>query len=214
MVTQECIDLIKRFEGYRPTVYLDPVGIPTSGFGHTAGLTKSMVGMPITMAQAEAWLKDDLVKFEKKVDKYDPIYHWTSNERSAMISFCYNVGNIDGLTAKGTRSKEQIAQVMLGYNKAKGKVLNGLTRRRQAERELFIKGGISCTPVKIDHPTLRRGAQGNAVGELQGLLGLKQDCIFGCLTETAVRLFQKEHGLDPDGVVGQKTWKELLKIGK
>ena len=170
-----------------------------------------MVGMPITMAQAEAWLKDDLAKFEKKVDKYDPIYHWTSNERSAMISFCYNVGNIDGLTAKGTRNKEQIAQAMLGYNKAKGKVLNGLTRRRQAERELFLSGGISCTPTKIYHPTLRRGAQGNAVGELQRLLGIKEDKIFGIATETAVKIFQTDRGLIPDGCVGQKTWAELLK---
>lgn len=212
--SQEGIDLIKKFEGCKLYIYLDPVGIATAGYGHTAGLTVGMVGNPISQAQADQWLREDLEKFEKKVGKYDDIYHWKINEFSAMVSFCYNIGNIDGLTAKGTRSKEQIAQAMLGYNKAKGKVLNGLTKRRQAERELFIKGGISCTPVKIDHPTLRRGAQGNAVGELQRLLGLKQDKIYGYATETGVKIFQKEHGLDPDGVVGQKTWKELLKIGK
>lgn len=211
MVTQECVDIIKKFEGYRPVVYLDPVRVPTSGFGHTAGLTMNMVGMPITMAQAEAWLKEDLAKFEKRVDKYDPIYHWTSNERSALISFAYNVGSIDKLTAKGTRSKKEIAQAMLSFNKAKGKVLNGLTKRRQAERELFLSGGIQTTPTKIYRPTLRRGAQGEAVGELQGLLGLKQDKIFGIVTETAVKIFQQEHGLEVDGVVGQNTWAELLK---
>ena len=211
MVTQECVDIIKKFEGYRPVVYLDPVGVPTSGFGHTAGLTMNMVGMPITMAQAEAWLKEDLAKFEKRVDKYDPIYHWTSNERSALISFAYNVGSIDKLTAKGTRSKKEIAQAMLSFNKAKGKVLNGLTKRRQAERELFLSGGIQTTPTKIYHPILRRGAQGEAVGELQRLLGIKEDKIFGIVTETAVKIFQQEHGLEMDGVVGQNTWAELLK---
>lgn len=212
--SQEGIDLIKKFEGCKLYIYLDPVGIATAGYGHTAGLTIGMVGNPISQAQADQWLREDLGKFEKKVSKYDDIYHWTSNEFSAMVSFCYNIGNIDGLTAKGTRSKEQIAQAMLGYNKAKGKVLNGLTKRRQAERELFLKETNHVTAIPIVHPTLRRGASGNAVKELQGLLGLKQDGIFGCLTETAVRLFQKEHGLEPDGVVGQKTWKELLKIGK
>lgn len=214
MVTQECINMIKQFEGYRPVVYLDPVGVPTGGYGHVAGLTSSMIGMPITMAQAEQWLKEDLVKFEKRVDKYNPIYHWTSNERSAMISFAYNIGSIDGLTAKGTRSKKEIADAMLNYNKAGGRVLNGLTRRREAERELFLGKAYKSTPATSIRPVLKRGAQGKAVGELQSLLGLKQDCIFGCLTETAVRLFQKEHGLVEDGIVGAVTWRELLKNGK
>jgi len=212
--SEEGIRLIKNFEGCRLCVYLDPVGIPTAAYGHTAGLTIGMVGMPITQAQADQWLKEDLAKFEKKVEKYDPIYHWTIQEFSSLVSFAYNIGSIDGLTAKGTRSKEQIAQAMLGYNKAKGKVLNGLIRRRQAERELFLGESNHVTAIPIVHPTLRRGASGNAVKELQGLLGLKQDGIFGCLTETAVRLFQKEHGLVEDGVVGKNTWKELLKIGK
>lgn len=214
MVTQECIEIIKKFEGCRLKAYK---AVPTEkywtiAYGHYGADVSP--NMTITQEQAETLLRKDLVKFEKKVDKYDPIYHWTERERASLISFCYNIGNIDGLTAKGTRTRQQIADAMLGYTKSGGKVLNGLVRRRSAERELFLKGGMSCTPIKIDHPTLRRGAQGNAVGELQGLLGLKQDCIFGCLTETAVRLFQKEHGLVEDGVVGKNTWKELLKIGK
>lgn len=209
--SQEGIDLIKKFEGCKLYIYLDPVGIATAGYGHTAGLTVGMVGNPISQAQADQWLREDLEKFEKKVSKYDAIYHWKINEFSSMVSFCYNVGNIDGLTAKGTRSKEQIAQAMLGYNKAKGKELKGLTRRRQAERELFLKGGIHVSATPLKHPTLKRGASGNAVGELQRLLGLKQDKIFGYATETGVKIFQKEHGLEIDGIVGQKTWGELLK---
>lgn len=213
-ISQEGIELIKKFEGFKPVVYLDSVGIPTAAYGHTAGLTIGMVGKPVSKAQAEQWLKEDLVKFEKKVNKYDSIYHWSQDEVNSLVSFAYNIGSIDGLTAKGTRSKKEIADAMLNYNKAGGRVLNGLTRRREAERELFLGKTHKSTPATSIRPVLKRGAQGKVVGELQSLLGLKQDCIFGCLTETAVRLFQKEHGLVEDGCVGSQTWAELLKNGK
>lgn len=202
-ISQEGISLIKRFEGCVLKIYLDAVGVPTAGYGHTAGLTKAMVGMPITQLQADTWLSQDLEKFEKKVSKYDSKYHWNINEFSSLVSFCYNIGNIDGLTAKGTRTKAQIADAMLNYNKAGGKVLSGLTKRRKAERELFLSGN--------EYPTLKRGMSGKAVKELQMLLGINADGIFGCLTETAVRLFQKQHGLTEDGIVGKNTWSELLK---
>ena len=202
-ISQEGISLIKRFEGCVLKIYLDAVGVPTAGYGHTAGLTKTMVGMPITQLQADTWLSQDLEKFEKKVSKYDSKYHWNINEFSSLVSFCYNIGNIDGLTAKGTRTKAQIADAMLNYNKAGGKVLSGLTKRRKAERELFLSGN--------EYPTLKRGMSGKAVKELQMLLGINADGIFGCLTETAVRLFQKQHGLTEDGIVGKNTWSELLK---
>lgn len=201
--SQDGVNTIKKFEGCVLKVYLDAVGIPTAGYGHTAGLTKAMVGMPITQLQADTWLVEDLAKFEKKVSKYDSKYHWNVNEFSALVSFCYNIGNIDGLTAKGTRSKAEIADAMLNYNKAGGKVLTGLTKRRKAERELFLIGN--------EYPTLKRGMSGKAVKDLQMILGINADGIFGCLTETAVRLFQKQHGLIEDGIVGKNTWSELLK---
>ena len=77
-VTKETVDFVKQFEGYKPYVYLDPVGVPTAGYGTTKGLTASMVGTPITQAQAEQWLREDLEKFEKKVMKYDSIYQKNS----------------------------------------------------------------------------------------------------------------------------------------
>ena len=201
--SKDGIAIIRKFEGCVLKVYLDPIGIPTAGYGHTAGLTKAMVGMPITQLQADTWLAEDLAKFEKKVSKYDSKYHWNINEFSAMVSFCYNIGNIDGLTAKGTRSKAEIANAMLNYNKAGGKVLNGLTKRRKAERELFLSGN--------EHPTLKRGMSGKAVKELQMLLGINANGLYEISTETAVMIFQKQHGLTEDGIVGKNTWSELLK---
>lgn len=207
MISQQCIDIIKRFEGCRLTAYK---AVPTEkyytiAYGHYGA--DVYPNMTITQAQAEEILRKDLVKYEQKVNKYDPVYHWNDGERSGLISFCYNVGNINGLTKNGTRTRQQIADAMLTYNKSGGKVLNGLTKRRQAERELFL-GNSNKT---VNKPTLRRGASGKAVGELQRLLGIKDDKIFGYATETAVKVFQKQRGLVVDGCVGQKTWTELLK---
>ena len=55
-----------------------------------------------------------------------------------MVSFAYNIGAIDQLKANGTRTRTEIADKILAYNKAGGKVLAGLTKRRQEERTLFL----------------------------------------------------------------------------
>lgn len=132
--SQTGINLIKEFEGCRLEAYKCPAGVWTIGYGHTYGVKS---GQKITQAQAEQFLKDDLVVYEKRVDKYSQ-YNWNQNEFDAMVSFAYNLGSIDQLTAKGTRSKSVIAEKMLLYRKAGGKVLNGLVRRRNRERELFL----------------------------------------------------------------------------
>ena len=135
--SQTGIDLIKEFEGCRLDSYKCPAGVWTIGYGHTAGVT---AGQKISPAQAEAYLRADLERYEKNVEKYNGRYSWAQNEFDAMVSFAYNLGSIDKLTANGTRTKAVIAEKILLYNKAGGKVLAGLTKRRQAERELFLAG--------------------------------------------------------------------------
>lgn len=130
------LNLIKSFEGCRLTAYKCPAGVWTIGYGHT-GNVKS--GQKITQAKADAYLKSDLAKFEKHVASYDKKYKWTQNEFDALVSFAYNVGSITQLTANGTRTKKQISEKILAYDKAAGKTLAGLTRRRQAEKALFDK---------------------------------------------------------------------------
>ena len=71
------------------------------------------------------------------MDKYSK-YKWNQNEFDALVSFAYNIGSIDGLTSSGSRSKDEIVDKFLAYNRAGGKILSGLTRRRQEERALFI----------------------------------------------------------------------------
>ena len=152
--SQTGINMIKKFEGCRLTAYKDSVGVWTIGYGHTAGVK---VGQRITQVQAESFLKDDLVKFEQKVEKYDSKYHWNQNQFDALVSFAFNIGNIDQLTANGTRSTKTISEKMLQYNKAGGKVLSGLTERRKAEQTLFLKAveqNVQAASVSSSHVQL------------------------------------------------------------
>ena len=82
-------------------------------------------------------MKKDLARFERHVQSYNYIYEWTDNEFSALVSFAFNIGNIDQLTAYGKRTRSQIRSAMLKYVKANGKTLPGLVKRRKAELKLF-----------------------------------------------------------------------------
>ena len=85
---QAGIDLIKKYEGCRLDAYKCPAGVWTIGYGHTGDVQP---GQKITQAQAEAILRVDLEKFEKKVEKYYSRYRWRQNEFDAMVSFAFNL---------------------------------------------------------------------------------------------------------------------------
>ena len=133
----KAVTLIKKYEGFSAKAYRCPAGVLTIAYGHTSGVKE---GDTVTQAQAESLLYDDIASVYIKVASYDNKYHWNENEFCALISFGYNLGvnSIDQLTFQGTRSKAEIADAILKYNKANGKVLAGLVTRRQEERKLFI----------------------------------------------------------------------------
>ena len=135
-INDKGIGLIKSFEGLRLKAYkaLPTEKYFTIGYGHYGADVKE--GQTITEAEAETLLRADLKKYEAKVNKYSA-YNWNANEFSALVSFAYNIGNIDGLTKKGERSREEIKKVWTSYSKAGGKELPGLLRRREAELKLF-----------------------------------------------------------------------------
>lgn len=132
-ISKTGIDLIKKYEGCRLTAYKCPAGVWTIGYGHTAGVKQ---GMTISQAQADAFLVEDLVKYERKVNKYSK-YNFNQAQFNSLVSFAYNVGSIDGLTKNGTRSIAQISEAITLYNKGGGKVLPGLVKRRAEEKALF-----------------------------------------------------------------------------
>lgn len=145
-INDDGLNLIKEFEGCQLNAYKDPVGVWTIGYGHTKGV---YAGQIITKAQAESYLRQDLAESEKAVEKWEPIYHWNENEFSALVSFTFNcgAGSLNNLLKNGSRTKVEIAKAILLYNKGvNGKTLPGLTRRRRAERELFLKTAPNSQP--------------------------------------------------------------------
>ena len=151
-ISEKGLALIKEFEGCQLTAYQDEVGVWTIGYGITnadKSITGTTIkkGLKITKEKAEEWLEECLNRiYAYKIMKYDVRYNWNQNEFDALVSFAFNIGSIDQLTANGSRSKSVISNKLLEYNKAGGKVYAGLTRRRKAERELFL------TPVPKPEP--------------------------------------------------------------
>ncbi len=137
------IELIKKFEGCRLTSYQCPSGVWTIGYGHTAGVCK---GMTITQQKAEEYLKTDLTKYENYVTATRLTLN--QNQFDALVSFTYNCGNGNLKKLIRNRTLAQIAEAILLYNKSNGKVLEGLKRRREAERELFLKADGKETSIR------------------------------------------------------------------
>ena len=139
VVDEKGYDLIKQFEGLRLNAYRCPAGKWTIGYGHTKGVKK---GMYISEEVATHFLIEDVQRVEPVINSYNDIYHWTQNEFDALASFAFNcgTGNLKKLLKYGQRTKSEIADAILLYNKANGRMLRGLVRRRKAERKLFVKG--------------------------------------------------------------------------
>lgn len=215
-IGQAGLALIKQYEGCRLAAYRCTAGVWTIGYGHTAGVHS---GMTITQAQADAYLQQDIAKFEGYVNNpaYVPITEQLNqNQFDALVSFAFNLGagNLRKL-CKG-RTAAQIAQAMTQYCKANGKVLAGLRRRRAAEQALFNKPVSAATPAQNQNTedynmkTIKKGSKGNAVKVWQIIIGAAADGIFGSGTESATKIWQSNHGLAADGVVGKMNWKAGL----
>ena len=146
-ISQNGINLIKRFEGCKLKAYKDSVGVWTIGYGTTSAdesITGTSIyeGLTITQATADEWLRLSVnKKYGPKVDKFDNIYRWTQNEFDALCSFAYNIGSIDGLVQNGNREKSKLTSAMKQYVYANGSKLSGLVKRRNAEVDLFNKDG-------------------------------------------------------------------------
>jgi lysozyme len=137
-ISAEGLALIKKFEGCELEAYQDAVGVWTIGYGHIKGVKE---GMTITKQQAEEMLLEELVEYENYVLEavnhqldqcmFDALVSWTynlgpSNLNASTMLKVLNAGDYDGVP-------EQIKR----WNKAGGKVLTGLVRRREAEALLF-----------------------------------------------------------------------------
>jgi len=159
-VNKAALDLIKEFEGCKLTAYLDKLADPplwTIGYGTTAragvGITPAK-GMKISEAEAEWYLQKAVDKFAAQIAPKitAPV---NANEFGAFVSLAYNIGprafgKSSALRKFNTGDKRGAADAILLWNKAGGKVLRGLQRRRAAERELFLTPA-HLPPISVDH---------------------------------------------------------------
>lgn len=145
-VTKKGIDIIKKYEGFSKVPYLCPAGVPTIGYGSTfypSGKKVTIIDKPLSEEQALQMLIVIVDKFAIKVTKLLS-KELSENQFNAVVSFAYNVGI--GALSKSTLLKKinnnpsdkTIRDEFLKWNKAGGKVLNGLVKRRLEESELYF----------------------------------------------------------------------------
>ena len=134
-----CVELVKRFEGFRPKPYLCPAGVPTIGYGHTEDV--SLSDPPVTREAAAALLERDLAVFAAGVARLltAPV---KQSQFDALVSFAYNVGlgNLQRSTLLKMVNSGDLAGAaseFAKWTKSKGRELPGLVKRRAAERALF-----------------------------------------------------------------------------
>lgn len=138
-LSQNGLNLIKKWEGLRLKSYKCSAGRWTIGYGHTTGVTKDLTCI---QEQADAWLYADCQNAMNAVNRWDTVYNWSQNEFDALVSFTFNCGsvNLKNLLKNGTRSRSEIEKYLPQYRKAGGKVVQGLINRRNDELKLFKTG--------------------------------------------------------------------------
>jgi GH24 family phage-related lysozyme (muramidase) len=161
--------IVAEFEGCRLTPYLCAAGVPTQGYGRT-GKDISLASPPISQAQADQWLVEDLQRFADGIHRLLPGSQlWGANQQAALISWAFNVGL--GAVESSTLRKRLLAgepgiivvpQELPKWNKASGAALVGLARRRAAEVALFT-GAAPAPP----HLPLQQGVLLNVPYEAQ-----------------------------------------------
>ncbi len=138
-ISEQGIALIKSFESCRLTAYkaVSTEKYHTIGWGHYGADVKA--GQTISQNEADALLLSDLERFVKYTNTYTKNLTLNQNQFDALVSFCYNAGPGTLKKLISGRTTEEIAEHFADYCKSSGKILNGLLRRREKEKELFCK---------------------------------------------------------------------------
>ena len=139
-ISQNGINLIKQFEGLRLKAYQCAAGVWTIGWGHTSGVKQ---GDKITFGQAEDFLRSDLEKFENAINNLVNV-ELNQNQFDALVFFVFNIGinafkQSTMLKFLNNNSFPLAAGQFDRWIKSDGKILEGLVKRRKAEKELFLK---------------------------------------------------------------------------
>lgn len=159
-ISQNCLDVIKKWEGFKSEAYLDPVGIPTIGYGTTRypDGRKVRLGESISEQVAEAFLLQDCDRFAQRVT--DALTtEVNQNQFDALVSFTYNlgIGAFQGSTLLKKINAYKFDEAAPEFNKwvyatidGVRTKLEGLVNRRQDERSLFERVGGEKPPIKLE----------------------------------------------------------------
>lgn len=214
-INHKGIELIKLYEGCVLQAYPDPgTGREpwTIGFGHTQGVKP---GMKITQQQAEQFLCQDLAEFEQAIADLVKV-PLNENQFSALCSWVYNCG-INALATSTLLKKlnagdyNAAADELLKWDKAAGKKLAGLTRRREAERSLFLlpcsvlEGGKGILVAEVDTLLKVRPVQSAQ------LVGPNEKAAIGADSQLPLLAYKQEGDhikltLDGKGFGGKTSW--------
>lgn len=138
-----CTVFVAGFEGLYTHAYRDPVGVVTICYGATNDDLPVHMGDSKTAAECKALLSHDLIKYDQRAMRCVTI-PVSDERRAAIVSFAYNVGVTGACRSSFMRrlnsGDPNACDALLAWNKAGGMVFRGLTRRRQAERQLCMKG--------------------------------------------------------------------------
>lgn len=147
-ITQDGLDLIKRFEGFSPTIYICPAGYPTIGYGHLVrDHEQDRYQQGITEQEAEDLLRRDVQLAERAVLRLIDV-PLTDGQYDALVSFTFNLGAgaLQRSTLRRKVNREAHAEVptqLMRWVWAGGKRLKGLVSRREAEASLY--GQVALT---------------------------------------------------------------------
>lgn len=154
-ISTEGLELVKHFEGFYANAYRDEVGVWTIGWGHT-GLTHKdgtvKQGRTVTREEGEDLLRHDMQAFAARVEKLATV-PLSDDEFAALTSFDFNTGGLEKSTLLkklNAGDREGAADEFLRWDKAGGRRLPGLTRRRKSERNLFL----GVRPFIVPHSNL------------------------------------------------------------
>ena len=141
-VTEAGLDLIKRFEGFSPTIYICPAGYPTIGYGHVVlAHEREQFAAGITQAEATELLRKDVRIAERAVLRLISV-PLTDGQFDALVSFTFNLGagslQRSTLRQKVNRGEhEGVPAELMKWVRAAGKKLPGLVRRRRVEISIY-----------------------------------------------------------------------------
>lgn len=176
-VNKATIDLIKKWEGFEAKAYKDAVGIWTIGYGTTARAGVGIdpkPGMTITEQEAEWYLEKAVSKFAATIS---PAITAKANENEfgAFVSLAYNIGpgafkKSSALRHFNAGDKTRAADAFLLWNKAGGKVLQGLVNRRKEERTLFLAPPAHNSGTSGQSPAAAKGGFWAAILALFGAM--------------------------------------------